>query len=178
VLSSTSSTSSTSSEGLWAQVVGRRHQGRCRHHGRCLRGTGAHPPAARHPRHQRRALRRDPEREPMRKNVSRRRRRPNLPPRMPRPRGKLAGKRAGRRAHPSCEGPGPRGCHRQCAWTRTPSAPAKPRSLGKRATRDTETDGGGGGGFDGLPQQGGRERAPLPCLRNLLLTHTCMRRSR
>jgi hypothetical protein len=119
-----------------------------------------------------------PRTERMRKNVSRRRRRrPNLPPRMPRPHGKLAGKRAGRRAHPSCEGPGPRGCHRRCARTRTPSATAKPRSLGKRATRDTETD-GGGGGFDGLPQQGGRERAPLPCLQNLLLTHTCMRRSR
>jgi hypothetical protein len=118
-----------------------------------------------------------PRTERMRKNVSRRRRRrPNLPPRMPRPRGKLAGKRAGRRAHPSREGPGPRGCHRRCARTRTPSAPAKPRSLGKRAARDTETD----GGFRrrARRQQGGRERAPLPCLRILLLTHTCMRRSR
>eukprot|EP01046_Picozoa_sp_COSAG06_P036935 COSAG06_NODE_4122_length_4548_cov_102.653405_7_plen_191_part_00 len=45
------------------------------------------------------------------------------------------------------------------------------------AARDTETD---GGGFrrHARRQQGGRERAPLPCLRNLLLTHTCMRRSR
>ena len=122
-----------------------------------------------------------PRTERMRKNVSRCRRRPNLPPRMPRAAGSSA-ERAGRRAHPSREGPGPRGCHRRCARTRTPSAQAKPWGLGKRVARDTETDGGGGfrrhGRRHARRRQGGRERAPLPCLQILLLTRTCMRRSR